>query len=138
MDELVIKKYSDVYFEEVVKLLKSIFDINNNIDLIEDNDNSFSIIATIDEKVVGHIRVDKLKNIGKNCYYYYLNYICVDSNYQNKNIGTALLNYIFEYAKGDNIKYIELTSNKKREVANHLYLKKGFTIRDTNVFKKDI
>ncbi len=138
MNELVIKKYSDVYFEEVVKLLKSIFDINNNIDLIEDNANSFSIIATIDEKVVGHIRVDKLKNIGKNCYYYYLNYICVDSNYQNKNIGTALLNYIFEYAKGDNIKYIELTSNKKRLVANHLYLKAGFDIRDTNVFKKDI
>ena len=95
MNELVIKKYNNVYFEEVVELLKSSFDINNNIDLIEDNANSFSIIATIDEKVVGHIRVDKLKNIGKNCYYYYLNYICVDSNYQNKNIGTALLNYIF-------------------------------------------
>lgn len=138
MKDLVIKKYSDVYFEEVVKLLKSIFDINNNIDLIEDNANSFSIIATIDEKVVGHIRVDKLKNIGKNCYYYYLNYICVDSNYQNMNIATKMLEFIFKKAKEDNISYIELTSKSSREAANHLYLKTGFVIRDTNVFKKDI
>ena len=138
MKDLVIKNYSDIYFEAVIKLLRSNFEIDNDIRLIESNSNSFSIIAIINEKVVGHIRVDKLKNICKNNYYYLLNFICVDTNYQNMNIATKMLEFIFKKAKEDNISYIELTSKSSREAANHLYLKTGFVIRDTNVFKKDI
>ena len=54
------------------------------------------------------------------------------------NIATKLLEFIFNYANNDNVGYIELTSKSSREAANHLYLKSGFVIRDTNVFRKEI
>ncbi len=138
MDNLVIRKYDDIDFREVISLLKSQFNISDSIESLNDSANSFGIVATINKSVVGYMRVDKLKNIGKDCYYYILNYICVDSNYQNMNIATKLLEFIFNYANNDNVGYIELTSKSSREAANHLYLKSGFVIRDTNVFRKEI
>ena len=138
MDNLVIRKYDDIDFREVISLLKSQFNISDSIEYLNDNANSFGIVATINKSVVGYMRVDKLKNIGKDCYYYILNYICVDSNYQNMNIATKLLEFIFNYTNNDNVSYIELTSKSSREAANHLYLKSGFVIRDTNVFRKEI
>ena len=138
MDNLVIRKYDDIDFREVISLLKSQFNISDSIEYLNDNANSFGIVATINKSVVGYMRVDKLKNIGKDSYYYILNYICVDSNYQNMNIATKLLEFIFNYANNDNVGYIELTSKSSREAANHLYLKSGFVIRDTNVFRKEI
>lgn len=134
MDNIIIRKYKNTDFKETITLLKKNFQINDNITNIEDNEFSFGIVATINNIVVGYTRVDKLKNIGKNCYYYYLNYICVDINYQNQNIGTTMLKYILNRAKENNINYIELTSKSSREAANHLYLKEGFTIKKTNVF----
>lgn len=138
MDNLVIRQYRSNDFNEVITLLKNYFSINNNINSLKDNDNSFGIVAVINNIIVGYIRVDKLFNPFKNNSYYFLNYVCVDNNYQNMNIGTQMLEFIFNKAKKNNISYIELTSRASRKAANHLYLKNGFTIRDTNVFRKDI
>ena len=138
MDNLVIRKYVNGDFTDVIKLLKDRFNISNNIKSIDDNINSFGIVALLDKKIVGYIRIDKLNNPFKNNYYYFLSYVCVDSNYQNVGIATKMLEFIFNKAKDDNVSYIELTSRSSREAANHLYLKNGFVIRDTNVFRKDI
>ena len=138
MNNLVIRKYINKDFSEVIKLLNDNFNISDNIKSLEDNLNSFGIVAIIDKKIVGYLRVDKLYNPFKKCYYYFLSYVCVNSNYQNMSIGTEMLEFIFNYAKNDRVSYIELTSRSSREVANHLYLKNGFAIRDTNVFRKDI
>ena len=96
------------------------------------------MVASFNKKIVGYIRIDKLNNPFKNNYYYFLSYVCVDSNYQNIGIATKMLEFIFNMAKDNNINYIELTSRSSREVANHLYLKTDFVIRDTNVFRKEI
>lgn len=138
MDNLIIRKYVNYDFNEVIKLLKENFNISDNIKNIDDNLNSFGIVALLNKKIVGYIRIDKLNNPLKNTYYYFLSYVCVDSNYQNAGIATKMLEFIFNMAKDNNINYIELTSRYSREVANHLYLKTGFVIRDTNVFKKEM
>ena len=138
MDNLVIRKYVNGDFTDVIKLLKDRFNISNNIKSIDDNINSFGIVALIDKKIVGYIRIDKLNNPFKKCYYYFLSYVCVNSNYQNMSIGTKMLEFVFNYAKNDDVSYIELTSRSSREVANHWYLKNGFVIRNTNVFRKEI
>lgn len=138
MDNLVIRKYVNEDFNEVIKLLKEHFNISDNIKSLEDNLNSFGIVATTDKKIVGYLRIDKLYNPFNKCYYYFLSYVCVDSIYQNMSIGTKMLEFVFNYAKNDSISYIELTSRSSREAANHLYLKNGFVIRDTNVFRIDI
>ncbi len=138
MHDLTIRKYINNDFKEVIKLLQSHFNIDNNIKDLDNNDYSYGIVAITNKMIVGYIRIDKLKDIGKNCYYYLLNYVCVNSNYQNMNIATKLLEFIFNEAKKNNIKYIELTSNSTRKAANHLYLKNNFIIKDTNVFIKKI
>lgn len=138
MDNLVIRKYVNNDFNEVINLVKDNFNIGDNIKSLEDNLNSFGIVAIIDKKIVGYLRVDKLYNPFKKYYYYFLSYVCVDSNYQNMGIATKMLEFIFNYAKNDDVSYIELTSKSSRESANHLYLKNGFVVRDTNVFRKDI
>ena len=138
MDNLVIRKYVNEDFNEVINLVKNNFNISDNIKSLEDNLNSFGIVAIIDKKIVGYLRVDKLYNPFKKYYYYFLSYVCVDSNYQNMSIGTEMLEFIFNYARNDSVSYIELTSRSSREAANHLYLKTGFVIRDTNVFRKEI
>lgn len=138
MDNLVIRKYVNNDFNEVINLVKDNFNIGDNIKSLEDNLNSFGIVAIIDKKIVGYLRVDKLYNPFKKYYYYFLSYVCVDSNYQNMGIATKMLEFIFNYAKNDDVSYIELTSKSSREAANHLYLKTGFVIRDTNVFRKEM
>lgn len=138
MDNLVIRKYVNEDFNEVIKILKEHFNISDNIKSIDDSLNSFGIVATTDKKIVGYLRIDKLYNPFKKCYYYFLSYVCVDSIYQNMSIGTKMLEFVFNYAKNDSVSYIELTSRSSREAANHLYLKTGFVIRDTNVFRKEM
>ena len=138
MDNLVIRRYIDSDFNDVIRLLRDYFSISDGISCFEDDNNSFGLVSLINNKVVGYARVDKLKNIGKNCNYYLLNFVCVDSDYQNMNIASSLLEFIFNKAKEDDVSYIELTSKSSREAANHLYLKSGFVIRDTNVFRKEI
>ena len=138
MDNLVIRKYVNNDFNEVINLVKDNFNISDNIKSLEDNLNSFGIVAIIDKKIVGYLRADKLYNPFKKYYYYFLSYVCVDSNYHNMGSATKMLEFIFNYAKNDDVSYIELTSKSSREAANHLYLKNGFVVRDTNVFRKDI
>lgn len=138
MNNLVIRKYDKKDFNEVIKLLGSSFNIKDNIKSIDDNDYSFGLVALLDKNIVGYIRVDKLNNPFKDNYYYFISYVCVDSKYQSMGVATKMLEFIFKKAKNDNISYIELTSRSSREAANHLYLKNGFVIRDTNVFRKEI
>lgn len=138
MDNLIIRKYVNDDFKEVIALLKNNFNIRSSIKSIDDNINSFGIVALLNKKIVGYIRIDKLNNPFKNSYYYFLSYVCVNNNYQNMNIATNMLVFIFDMAKNNSISYIELTSKSSREAANHLYLKNGFIIRDTNIFRKEI
>lgn len=138
MNNLVIRKYVNDDFKEVINLLKANFNINDKLKSLDDNINSFGIVASFSKKIIGYIRIDKLYNPFKNNYYYFLSYVCVDNNHQNMNIATKMLEFIFNLAQNDNISYIELTSRSSREAANHLYLKTGFTIRNTNVFRKEV
>ena len=139
MENLSIREYCNDDFNEVIKLLKSNFKISDTIkELDKDSDNGFSVVASLNKKIVGYIRVDIIKDIGKNSNYYFLSYVCVNSDYQNMNVATKMLDFVFNRAKDDKVIYIELTSRSSRKAANHLYLKTGFEIRDTNVFRKEV
>jgi len=50
-------------------------------------------------------------------------------------VGTALTNAALAKAGELGAKTVELTSRPSREAANHLYLKLGFEIRETNVYR---
>ena len=121
-------------FNGLKELIKDNFDVE--INNITSNNNQYSLVAICDNKVVGHLLFTKIFNPIKNIYYGKIDYVCVDNNYRNNHIATNLLQEIESIEKS--ISYFELTSNKSREVANILYLKRGYCIVDTNLFRKFI
>lgn len=138
MEEVKIQ-LAKVEDEKQIKLLiTSCFDIKTYNICIAQQETSFSIIATYQNRIIGHVRVDQLHDVFKGISYYLLNYVCVDSKFRNQGIATQLLSFIEKLAKERNISYIELTSQPSRVAANHLYQHNGFIIKKTNLFHKEI
>ena len=61
--------------------------------------------------------------------------VIVDSSARGQGIGEALMRRAIELAREKGANNISLTSNPIREAANKLYLRVGFTKRDTNAYQ---
>ena len=61
--------------------------------------------------------------------------VIVDSSDRGQGIGEALMKRAIDVAREKGARNISLTSNPMREAANKLYLRVGFTKRDTNAYQ---
>ena len=61
--------------------------------------------------------------------------VAVDEAARGQGIGEALSRVAVDHARARGARTIELTSRPAREVANRLYRKLGFEIRNTNVYR---
>lgn len=68
----------------------------------------------------------------------YVNAVCVLRKYQNHGVATFMLREIEKICLEDGCTEIMLTSSSKRLEANKLYKSLGYSVYDTNVFKKEI
>ncbi len=134
--EIIYRKAEDKDLDGVNKLISDNF--GHNLKNIVKTNDKYSLVGIIDNKVVAHLFVTKIYNDFKEKYFYKIDDVCVDSNYRGMHIGTELMKKLEKYAKEDNIGYLELTSNKKRCSARALYGKRGFTIVDTDLFRKEL
>lgn len=132
--EINIRTYKTSDKDSLNALLKEVY----NLEKREDNNTNIEIVAVCDNQVVGYLTINKLYDSVKNINYAFLNYVCVRKEYRNKGIASHMLEYSFNICRDNNISYIELTSNDKRVEAQYLYRSMGFTIRETNVFRKEI
>ena len=115
-------------------LLKEVYGLEK-----EDNTtNNIEIVAVYNDQIIGYLTINKLYDSVRNINYAFLNYVCVKKEYRIKGIASNMLEYVFNICKKLNISYIELTSNDNRIEARHLYENMGFSIRKTNVFRKEI
>jgi len=64
--------------------------------------------------------------------------VVVDESQRGLGVGEMLTRFAVNYAKTQRARTIDLTSNPSREVANKLYQKVGFKLRDTNVYRIDL
>lgn len=64
--------------------------------------------------------------------------VIVDEAARGQGVGEALTREIVRLAKEAGADFIALTSNPKREAANRLYQRVGFTKWETNVYRMDI
>ena len=64
--------------------------------------------------------------------------VVVDESHRGLGIGEMLTRFAINYAKMEGARTIDLTSRSSREVANKLYKKVGFNLRDTNVYRIDL
>ncbi|KJF17997.1 GNAT family N-acetyltransferase [Acidithrix ferrooxidans] len=61
--------------------------------------------------------------------------VVVDGQKRGMSIGAKLVDFALDLALSLGAKTVDLTSRPDRESANRLYLRKGFQIRETNVYR---
>ncbi len=64
--------------------------------------------------------------------------VVVDEAARGHGVGEALNMAALDEARRHGAKAVSLTSRPSREAANRLYLRIGFTVRDTNVYRYDL
>lgn len=132
---IVIREYKDIDYDLVNNILKESFDVNKkNVS----SSLAHEFVCEYDGNVVGYFYLLDGIDIIENKKYLYLEYLCIDSKYRGLGISNHIMNFILDYAKNNNVKMIELTSNNHRVAAHGLYKKFGFIVRDTTVFRKEI
>lgn len=133
--EVMVRDYQDSDLEEVNTILKEAFNIEKNS--FESNE-FHEIVATIDDKVCGYLLMTRVLNPIKNKYYYLLDYVSVLKECRGKGIGTKLLEYAEDIARGENAMYIQLTCGYQRVEAHKLYEKNGYIKRESDQFRKEL
>lgn len=131
---MIIREYNINDNKQVIDLYNKCFSYNcNKINL---NPTGTILILLENNKIIGMGTLDVINDIFKGIKYGYLNNICIDPEYQGKGLGNYLLKELEKLAIKKECKYLMLTSNKNRIIAHKLYLKNGYEIIDTCVFKK--
>ncbi len=64
--------------------------------------------------------------------------LVVDKNFLWQKIGKKLMAFAIDFARENGASTVNLTCAPRREAANALYKKLGFTLRETNVYKLDV
>ena len=64
-----------------------------------------------------------------------LDEVVVDEPARGKGVGAALVKASLDLAREKGVEVVELQSGVRREEANRLYPRMGFTIRETNVYR---
>ncbi len=64
--------------------------------------------------------------------------VVVDKSERGRGIGEALTQAALEMAAARGAKTVDLTSRPSREVANRLYQRVGFELRDSNVYRHQL
>ena len=131
--DIEIRKYQGTDYDMVNEILKDNFQVDK---AKCHDDDVLEFVAVKDKKVVGYFIMRRLLDIIKNNRWFYLEYVCVDKNYQNQGIGKKMLDFVIKFAQEEKASYIELTSGYKREAAHHLYEKVGFEKRESNIFRR--
>lgn len=132
---VVIDFYRDNYLNGVNKLLQE------NFFLVKDNFHSdffYELVALCGGEVVGYTLLTKVYDPIKKRNNFYVDYVCVSSNYRRMGIGKMLLNEAYRIAKSNNALYLQLTCSRFRMAAHALYLSCNFAKRESDIFRKEI
>ena len=135
MEDVEVRMYEKKDLEGVNKILGEAFSAKR-----EDfeGEEFKEIVAVFDQKVVGYLLLTRVWNpIGKRIVYY-VDYVCVDSEYRGHEIGRKLMDKAYEIAKENGAKYLQLTCSHFRVAAHKLYEKCNYVKRDSDIFRKEI
>lgn len=133
MDAIEYLKFKDEFKDRVFSLIKECFlDVKFNGTNIND-----AYIAVINDKVIGHISYQVLKDPYKGDIAY-ISYVCTKKEYRNKGVAHNLLKIVEKELKTKNIHRIMLTSSYDRIIAHKLYLSCGYIKKESDIFIKNI
>lgn len=126
--------------KEVTNLVANFFEIkdleNGYNQILSFYTDYKSIVAIYNNRIVGHILGFSKYDAKEAKKFFWLEYVCVDEEFQGKGIATKMLKRIEALAKNKGITYIKFTSSNFRKKAHACYLKNGYEKVDTTVFQK--
>ncbi len=101
--------------------------------------NQIYLVTTIDEKIVGHMRIQIIETMYESMgSYAMINHVCVHPEYRRHKIATKMLDLATKICKDRNCKNLSLWSKNKRAAAHACYLNYGFEIEDAKFFIKEL
>ncbi|NNN22347.1 MAG: GNAT family N-acetyltransferase [Acidimicrobiales bacterium] len=108
-------------------------DLNGLGRVVEDLASTLFIAKDDDESILGMLTLVEVRI--PTGYRVIIEDVVVDSAGRGKGVGEALVKAALEKARQDGCSAVELTSRPSRDAANRLYLRMGFTPRETNVYR---
>ena len=127
--------------KEVCALLRQCFpnsQIKDDFDFqMIDKKYDIVLVAKIEDRVVGHIWIQKQFDFYRQVDYFYLMYICVDPKYRRHGVATAMLTEVETWMEKEQVDYILFTSNRERKEALSLYRKLNYVEKGSFVFQKN-
>ena len=133
--DIEVREYQEEDLEEVNQILMESFSYGKGK---VQGEEFHELVAVVDQKIVGYLLLTKVLNPIKDQYYYWVDYVCVSSQYRGNGIGKKLLDMAYSIAKGEGAIYLQLTSSRFRTSAQKLYDKCGFMRRDSDIYRKEI
>ena len=127
--------YEDKYLDSLNVLLKEAFNLKKVYKNISDN---IELLVVFNDEVIGYLNLNKNIDMITGENYFYVNYVCVKKSFRRLGVAKKMFMEVFSICLKNNIKYLELTSNDSRVAAHKLYESVGFSVRETNVFRKEI
>lgn len=131
----------DEKFEELLTLLEESFGVvatkERIVELFADS-SIYPLIALVEDRIVGYVQIRKTKDYLEDTDRFWLSYVCVKKEYQRKGIATAMLQEVERLALEENVSTIDFTSGYDRKEAHGCYLKNGYQIRKSALFRKEL
>ena len=118
-------------------------DIQDMMRVLEEvkDDPHYHLVGIFDDadKLVGTITLSKCLDLtAKARFYYSLENLVIDENYRQQGYGQALMQYVEDYVRRHNGRYVNLTSSIHRTDAHEFYYRIGFPRNYTVGFKKNV
>ena len=85
-------------------------------------------------KIIGYLLGEKIQY--NNMSIFFINYIFIGKQFQNKKLGSQLLNYAKQYTKMENLQGIGLLNDTENEKNTFFYVKNGFEISEERLYQR--
>lgn len=123
------KKFSNIIFRNFFYL--SDFPILkhsiNDINILLSNKNMHGFFALINNKIIGYI-ISEFISLDDKRKVLFINYIYVSPKFRNQNIGTLLINKIYDIGKKFNLNALMLICDTENFKIFDMYQKRGFML----------
>jgi len=100
--------------------------VSKRIERLRSDENYKIVVALFENKVIGCITMAQIMALEYEVGYLQINGLVVQENYQQKGVGTKLLNHAEEYASEKGLSYLILNCGFQRTKAHEFYESKGF------------
>lgn len=145
--DIVIRKYesSDFLFVKNI-LIESFSEVDdlistsliNSDSLNLDSSKYIQLVAVDGNNVLGYAIASRFIDPIVNRCNYWIDYVCVSSDYRGMGIGKLLMSEIEMIARNENVMFLQLTSSRFRTGARKMYSDLGYVIRESDIFRKEL